>query len=511
MASARHAGMRLSPVRVALTIVIVIAIAAVAVLVPLALARQDAAQRGPAGPGWFGGYFDATAAAASEMPVNDSGAPSTVVLAFVVAAAADECTPSWGAAYSMAEAASQIDLDRKVARIRERGDDIAVSFGGAINTELAVACTDPADLADAYRSVIDRYDGSFIDLDLEYGNLTDEAAGQRRAQAVAQLQKEYAADGSPLAVWLTLPVAPDGLTGEGMRAVEQMLAAGVDLAGVNVMTMDYGVDLAGRSMADASEDALRATHGQLSRLLSRYEAVPASGDVWSMLGATPMIGQNDVPAEVFTLDDAAQLNEFAAAQGLGRMSMWSLNRDRTCGPNYPDTTVVSDSCSGVQQNGQSFAAVLSQGMDTTPVSTATPTVTQRPTAEPTDDPATSPYPVWSEDVSYSSGVKVVWRGNVYTAKWWTQGGAEPDDPTLTAEETPWVYVGPVLPGDKPFTLPTAPPGTYPEWTPDGIYRAGDRVLYQGTPYVAKWFSQGESPAVGITDKDRSPWRLLTEP
>ena len=41
-------------------------------------------------------------------------------------------------------------------------------------------------------------------------------------------------------MWLTLPVAPGGLLADAVAVVDATLAAGVELGGVNVMTMDYG-------------------------------------------------------------------------------------------------------------------------------------------------------------------------------------------------------------------------------------------------------------------------------
>jgi chitinase len=502
----RHPGKRLSPWRVGAAVATLLAVTAAAITVPLVFDKQASAEAAvAAGPSWFGGYFDVTAAHVSEMPTLSADAPSTVVLAFVVAQSPDSCTPTWGTYHGLDEAAVELDLDRRIARMRQEGADVAVSFGGALNTELAVACSTVDALADAYESVIDRYDIEMIDLDVEAENLTDTVAATRRAQAVAQLQEDRRARGEDLGVWLTLPVATDGLTETGVATVEQMLLAGVELAGVNVMTMDFGTDLEGASMADAAISALTATHDQLTRLYDRHKIdLPREG-AWSVLGATPMIGQNDVASEIFTLDDAAELNAFAVANSLERMSMWSLNRDRTCGPNYPNITVVSDACSGVDQGDRTFAEVLSAGFDGTPA--PAPETTQPPTVV-ADDPETSPYPIWSEDVSYSYGVRVVWHGNVYNAKWWTRGGAEPDDPTAAGDATAWTLVGPVLPVDRPFALPTAAPGTYPEWSAEQIYVAGDRVLYQGTPYEAKWWTQREDPSVGITDHDRSPWEPI---
>lgn len=507
--SGRHAGKRLSPWRVSAAVVTVLALAGAAVVVPLVMNSQaNAKPTAVTGPRWFGGYFDVTAAKVSEMPTLDADAPANIVLAFIVAESADSCVPSWGTFYGLDEAGVHLDLDRRVARMRQSDAEVAVSFGGALNTELASACRTVEELTSAYAEVLDRYDTATIDLDIEGANLADADAGVRRADAVAALQADRRADGGELDVWLTLPVATDGLTADGLAAVEQMLIAGVELSGVNVMTMDYGTDLGGMSMAEASISALEATHDQLTALYAANRTDLPGAGAWAVLGATPMIGQNDVESEVFTIDDAVELNAFADARALARMSMWSLNRDRTCGPNYPNLSVVSDSCSGVNQRDLSFAQVLSAGFDGRPDPTVTSTA--EPTAEPLvpDDPETSPYPIWSPDLSYSAGVRVVWQGNVYVSKWWTNGDVEPNDPSLSGDETPWTLVGPVLAVDKPWALPTAPPGTYPEWSPAEVYVAGDRVLYNGTPFQAQWWTQGDDPSVGIMDHDRSPWEVV---
>ena len=171
-----------------------------------------------------------------------------------------------------------------------------------------------------------------------------------------------------------------------------------------------------------------------------------------------MIGQNDVRGEVFTLDDAIALNRFANEVGLGRLSLWSLNRDSACSPNYPDPAVVSDSCSGVAQGAERFSALLAAGRDGAPSRSPVPTL---PPATPVpDDPATSPYPIWDPDAAYPAGTKVVWRGTVYVATWWTQGD-QPDDPTVPADSSAWRLVGPVLPGERPVVAPSLPEGFLP--------------------------------------------------
>ncbi|WP_333483423.1 carbohydrate-binding protein [Arthrobacter sp. CAN_A1] len=459
---------------------------------------------------WFAGYVDATATPfyAFERPQTDEG--GSVVLSFVVADPENPCEPSWGAAYTFDEAESTMDLDRRIARLIQSGGEVAVSFGGLLNDELATSCTDVNDLKDAYASVVDRYNLTTIDLDVEGENLLDTAGGERRAAALALLQEERLAADEPLNIWLTLPVAPSGLTEPGTTAVTQMLEGGVDLAGVNIMTMDFGGSRPQTmSMLDASIAAAEATHAQLSTLYSRADMPLGPQALWTKLGLTPMIGQNDVVSEVFSLDHAAGLNAFAVEKGIGRMSMWSLNRDATCSDNYADVTVVSVGCSGIDQDGQSFAQILGQGFEGSADSIATTSASPEPTPELVEDnPETSPYPIWSEDATYVAEQRVVWHGNVYVAKWWNEGST-PDNPVLQADETPWTLIGPVLPGEAPVTAPTIPAGTIDEWDPEQVYESGDLVRLDDHVFECKWWSQGDSPEAALQGSAGSPWNRLT--
>lgn len=461
---------------------------------------------------WFASYVDVTSTPFYPFEqLGASGAPN-VVLSFIVASKTDPCTPSWGGYYSMKEAARKMDLDRRIARLKQQKGTIAISFGGLLNDELAVACTDTAKLMGAYKEVIERYNIDTIDLDLENTGLTDRSAGERRAQVIAQLQKQRRLKGKELAVWVTLPVAPSGLTKDGTDAVAQLLKEGVDLSGVNVMTMNYGSSkVKGDTMADASIRALTNTHRQLGVLYKQAGISLRSQTIWKKVGATPMIGQNDVREEVFTLDDAEALNRFAGAKGINRMSMWSANRDVPCGENYVDVKVVSDSCSGLKHEKFSYAKTLSKAFTGNITGNAGIRISEEPEAkeQKIDDPATSPYQVWKESGSYLEGTKVVWHGNVYEAKWWTRGDL-PDNPVLQAWETPWQLIGPVLPGEKPIPQPTLPPGTFPAWSGTAEYEAGQRVLYRGLPYQAKWWTQGNSPELAESNSEDSPWAPMTQ-
>ena len=90
------------------------------------------------------------------------------------------------------------------ARLRQRGGDLIVSFGGVANDELARRCTDEG-LYAAYSEVIKRYKLTAVDFDIEGAALDDDAANDRRARVVKRLQAEARKAHRNLAVWLTAP------------------------------------------------------------------------------------------------------------------------------------------------------------------------------------------------------------------------------------------------------------------------------------------------------------------
>jgi chitinase len=233
----------------------------------------------------------------------------------------------------------------------------------------------------------------------------------------------------------------------------------------------------------------------------------SDGQLWSKVGATPMIGQNDVRSERFTLDDANALLSFARGHGLGRLSMWSLNRDQACGPNVPDPGQAQDNCSGVDQKQAAFAQALGRMPGRSGDSAGRITVADAP-PQTEDNPATSPYAIWREDGSYAQGTKIVWHHNVYQAKWWAQG-QEPDAPVLHDWDTPWQLIGPVLPGEHPVGRATVPTGTYQNWSATKVYVKGTKVQLHGLAYQAKWWTKGDRPTEDPADADTSPWAPIS--
>lgn len=457
---------------------------------------------------WSVPYVDVTLTPTYQFQNPSSNPARDIALAFVVADPAEPCSPSWGGAYSLDAAGRELDLDRRILQLRAAGGDVMVSFGGQAHDDLATVCTAAGDLIAAYRDVVDRYDLHAIDLDIEGDDLADTASVTRRATAIAVLQHDMLDAGERLDVWVTMPVARDGLTADGRAVVGALLDAGVELAGVNAMTMNFGsADAPTADMLAATQAALEATMDQVTEIFGNHGIALSGADRWARIGATPMIGQNDVVGEVFTLDDAQGLADFALRTGLGRVSFWSLNRDASCDESFADVMVLSATCSSVAQTALDFAEVFTELPGRSAALPQVDTVTEPNPGAVVDDPTTSPYPIWRPEAHYPGGYKVVRSGKVYEAKWYNQG----DDPATPHEnpwDTAWSLVGPVSPDDAPFTPTTLAPGTYPEWDPVKLYQTGDAVLFNGLPFEARWPNKAEAPATLFPVNPDSAWEPM---
>ncbi|MEV5382112.1 cellulose binding domain-containing protein [Streptomyces sp. NPDC052721] len=249
------------------------------------------------------------------------------------------CTPKWGGVTDLTGDA----VAAQIGALRAKGGDVRVSFGGASGSELATTCSSVDALAAAYGKAVDAFKLTKVDFDVEGGALPDTAANTRRAQAIAKLQARH----PDLDVSFTLPVMPEGLTQDGVNLLANAKSNGVKIDTVNIMAMDYGASYSG-DMGTYAEQAATATQAQVKSVLGLSD--PAA---WKAVAVTPMIGVNDVSSEVFKVDDATQLVNFAQSKGLGWLSMWSATRDKQCAGGTKPTADAT--CSSVAQDPFAFS------------------------------------------------------------------------------------------------------------------------------------------------------------
>ncbi|MFI9763930.1 cellulose binding domain-containing protein [Streptomyces sp. NPDC051963] len=249
------------------------------------------------------------------------------------------CTPKWGGVSDLGSDA----VAAQIGDLRAKGGDVRVSFGGAAGSELATTCSSADALATAYSKVVDAYKLTKVDFDVEGGALPDTAANTRRAQAIAELQQAH----PDLDVSFTLPVMPEGLTQAGVDLLADAKQNGVGIDTVNIMAMDYGPAYSG-DMGTYAEQAATATQAQVKSVLGLSDSA-----AWKTVAVTPMIGVNDVVTEIFKVDDATQLVNFAKSKGLGWLSMWSATRDKQCpGGTKPSADAT---CSSILQDEHAFS------------------------------------------------------------------------------------------------------------------------------------------------------------
>jgi len=249
----------------------------------------------------------------------------------------------------------------EVNKLRKAGGDVAISFGGALNTELAdaPACTpngDISNLVEAYATVVEATKASHLDFDIEgagIGSNNMNSGWTYRFKAVIELQKRY----PDLKISFTLPVLDIGFTLDGMNFIDLMMKLNAPFEFFNLMTMDYGdegCDLSQtNAMAKCEISAIQNvaqqmyTTAQTNGRLAQY-GWNSVQDVYPKLGSTPMIGLNDLTNEMYTLDDAKMVYQRVTSDlPLRLWSQWSIWRDAPCSYDYVDTKCTSRGPQGV--------------------------------------------------------------------------------------------------------------------------------------------------------------------
>lgn len=239
--------------------------------------------------------------------------------------------------------------------LRARGGQVIVSSGGWNAPDIAADCTDPAKIADIYDGVLARLGTDYLDLDAEPGDIHNNLLPgivDRRSAAVKLLQDRFASRGRTLHVSLTIAIRPAfGFDAENFYVLQSAKKAGLVFEVVNPMIMDYRDGVSGPKMGERSILALEKGEAQLRALLpGKNEA-----EYWSMMAATAMIGQNDAEPEMFTLEDARRLLDFARAKGMARLSFWAIDRDNG---NCAGDKVANPACSGMRQEKWEFSRLF---------------------------------------------------------------------------------------------------------------------------------------------------------
>ncbi len=289
-------------------------------------------------------------------------------LAFVTAPRSSGTDAVWGGNASDA-VGGPFDQSRVlplVNRVRQLRGDVMIVFGGSSadggGFDLAERITDVKTLAQTYLQVINTYDVTHVDFDIEGAALFDPASIKRRSEAIAMVQQDLAAQGKTLDVWFTLPSNPEiGLETDGIEVIHSAITAGVKVSGVSILTMDFGTFYAAGQPGQMGAFVISAANNLFDELQGLYPSFSAA-QIHEMMGITPMVGQNDIENEVFYARDAKMVEQYVRQNGIGMVADWSLNRDRPKPGANPVDSVANPNWSGIASTDLQFAGILAKSV-----------------------------------------------------------------------------------------------------------------------------------------------------
>jgi chitinase len=264
----------------------------------------------------------------------------TAYLAFATGECGNE---SWGAISGAAMAAAN------VKPLNDNGLDYVLSTGGAAGV---FTCGSDA----GFSTFVDRWMSPHlvgIDFDIEAGQtpqiISDlikriKTARDRYPNLRFSLTLATVAQSKPGAATAQAfgAGAPDGLNVLGDNTISAVrntfgfngsAQTWPSFITVNLMTMDFGggssfICVLRNGLCQMGESSLQAALN-----LRDHFGIPLSN-----VEITPMIGGNDVQANVFTLADADTVARFALANGLAGVHYWSFDRDVDCPPGPASAT-----------------------------------------------------------------------------------------------------------------------------------------------------------------------------
>jgi chitinase len=177
---------------------------------------------------------------------------------------------------------------------------------------MATGCSTISTLTSVYAKEASTYGTKRLDFDIEGNTLHNTSANDRRAKALAALQRQ---DPS-IQVDFTVAVDPGGMPSDVMGMLKNAVSNGVKINLINLMTMDFG---SGSNL----NQGISASKGAHSQIASLFPGL-SSAQLWAKLGATFIAGRND-DGTFFSASDAGKFETFAAQNGMGELSFWEVH------------------------------------------------------------------------------------------------------------------------------------------------------------------------------------------
>lgn len=249
------------------------------------------------------------------------------------------CDPQWDGHRPLLGGVDQ----HAIEAVRAAGGDVVVSFGGWSGKKLGSACRTPAALAGAYQKVIDAYSLRAIDIDIEHGEMANKKTRMRVVEALLATQQANPG----LEISVTMGTGEAGPEKDALSLIADAKAIGFQPTVWTLMPFDFG-----RPATDMGHASIRAVEALAADLVAAYGL--SSAAAYEHTGISSMNGETDEASETVSRGDFQTMLTFATAHHLGRMSFWSVNRDRPC----QAERAPEEECSGIAQTPFAFTEAL---------------------------------------------------------------------------------------------------------------------------------------------------------
>ncbi|WP_344291420.1 carbohydrate binding domain-containing protein [Streptomyces synnematoformans] len=241
-------------------------------------------------------------------------------MAFILAR--NGCNPAWDSQRPLTGGQDEAAVNA----IRAAGGDVVPSIGGWSGNKLGPNCSTAQALAGAYQKVIDAYDLTAIDVDIENTDEFENPAVQDRILNALKIVKQ---NNPGLRTILTFPTLNTGPNSWGDRLIERAHALQADIDNFTIMPFNFG------GHSDMYGHTVNATEGLKAKLTSVFGWTDA--EAYAHIGISGMNNNSDV-GEVTTPQIWTQIRDWANSHDIGRLAFWSVNRDR---PNWEFTRITA--------------------------------------------------------------------------------------------------------------------------------------------------------------------------
>ncbi|MFF7982912.1 alpha-galactosidase [Streptomyces sp. NPDC007901] len=250
------------------------------------------------------------------------------------------CNPKWDGSRPLTGG----DDQAKINAIRAAGGDVVVSVGGWSGNKLGEKCSSAAALAGAYQKVINAYGLKALDVDIENTEWSNATVRQRVVDAL----KTVKANNPGLKTVITFGTTTSGPDSTGADMIKRAADSGLANDVWCIMPFDFG-----GGATNMGTLTTQAMEGLKAKVKAAYGYSDATA--YAHIGLSSMNGKTDDSGERVRVADFKTMLGYAQQHHIGRLTYWSVNRDRPCG-----SGTDGDACSGVSQQPYDYLKVFAQ-------------------------------------------------------------------------------------------------------------------------------------------------------